>query len=325
MHWVSFRPGCRGFVIARALRAVPPFLAAAVTLAHSAQVPGLLYSTSFEAGENPPFVLGDLQGQNNWTVIEGTAVVGAGMAAHGSQAVQAGPGLFQLNVQGVPPVVWVDGFFRDPGGPEPMLPTNSAGSVIVFSAAEGLLALDGDGHGHGIFVQILPALPTDRFLRVTLREDYGAQRYDVWIDGVQRRTGLGFKDNEVTALNVVQRRAATPGYLDDFSVSSWGLDSDSDGDGINDLDEVKFYGTDPLDRTSCFALAMDRDQEGRPRVHIPTAPGRHYTLERRPTCQGEPWQTVPGLAGLPGLDGEMVFVETNAGPAFFYRATTTNP
>ena len=59
-----------------------------------------------------------------------------------------------------------------------------------------LLALDGDGNGSGKFVTAAE-LPGDRFTRLTIRTDYEAKRFDVWVDGKPALAKLGFKDNSV--------------------------------------------------------------------------------------------------------------------------------
>jgi hypothetical protein len=306
------------------------------------QIQGLLYSTGFEGAEQPPFVAGSLDGQGGWRVAEGSALVQQAVSAHGAQAVQAGPGLFEINPAQAQPVLWVDAFFLETGSTnQPMLPTNAASSVIFFSATHGILALDGDGQGNGVFVQVVPAFATNQFVRLTIRSDYAAKRYDVWINGVCRRAGLGFKDNSVKSFSGARRQTDLPGYLDDFSVSLWGLDADRDGDGLDDLDEAKFYGsyplladsdgdgandgqeviagTDPADEKSVFALRVVREGSANTSVHVPTVTGRQYTLQRRPRVDAAAWEDVPGATGIAGDGTEKVFVETGAGESCFYR------
>lgn len=315
------------------------------------QLQGMLYRTGFEANEMFPFSPGTLDGQGGpvtWRLRDGSAVVQPGVAAHGGQAVHAGPGSMELSLTATNAVLWIDSFHLDTGSTNaPRLPTEPASSVVFFSATRGLLALDGDGEGGGFFVQVMPAWPTNRFVRVSIRNDYPARRYDLWIDGVQRRTDLGFKDNSVRGFSGVSRRTAETSYLDDFSVSTWGLDADSDSDGLNDLDEAKFYGTcplladsdgdgmndgdevlagtDPNDPTSCFAIRMDLDESGQPRVTIPTVAGRRYSLQRSDAPGTGQWEDVPGATNLAGDGTEKTFTDTNGAPRFFYRGIVARP
>ena len=348
-HHVRLRSSSAGavLVVLRSCVNAAALLLLAGTAAETtrgASIPGLLYNTGFEL----PLVPGDLHGQDGWTVTEGAALVQSATRARGLQAVLAGPGVFQLNLPSAQPVLWVDGFFLDPGSSSPpMLPANPASSVIVFSAQKGLLSLDGDGLGNGVFVQVLPALPTGQFLRVSLREDFGAGRYDIWLDGALARAGLGFKDRAVRALSVVQRHCDQPSFLDDVSVSTWGLDADTDGDGLNDLDEVKFYGTDPLrpdtdgdgitdgqevlagtdpaDAASCFALKIDRNEPGRPRLRVPSVAGRQYLLQRCAALNQSAWEAVPGFQTFTGDGTEKEFVDTPGATNWFYRGLVTKP
>lgn len=312
-------------------------------------LPGLLYGTGFESGGERPFILGDLHGQNQWEVIEGSAVVQSSTRARGWQAVMAGSGIFQLNAANAQPVLWVDGFFRDGGSAgQPMLPGYAASSVLVFSAAKGLLALDGDGNGNGVFIQVRPVLFSGEWVRVSLREDFTAGRYEVWIDGVLSRAGLGFKDNTIRALSVVRRHCDAASFLDDVSISTAGLDMDTDGDGVNDLDEIKFYasdplrpdsdadgmsdgeevfaGTDPSSAASVFAVKIGRNEQGQPRVQVPSVTGRQYLLQRRATLASQDeWKEVPGWGPVTGDGANKEFVETGSGTNWFYRGVVIKP
>ncbi len=315
------------------------------------QVQGLVYSTGFETSELFPFNPGDLNNQGGplpWRVKAGSASVGTATTAHGAQAVQVTGGWVDLSCLATNPVLWVDAFYFNAGSTNPpMLPTNTTAASLFFSTASGLLALDGDGQGNGVFVQVLPTLPASRFLRVSLRLDYQAKHYDVWVDGVAQRTGLGFKDAAATRLCGTQIRTSQTGYIDDYSVSIWGLDADTDGDGLNDLDEAKFYGSyplladstgsgltdmqkvtaglDPGDATSYFAVQMDTDTHGTPRVIVPTITGRQYTLQRIADLNGGAWTNVPTMSGFNGDGTAWTFSETNGAPASFYRGSVTLP
>ena len=313
------------------------------------QQPGMIYRTGFESSELFPFTAGNLDQQGGaagWRVYSGTGTVAPG-GHTGTQAVQAAGGSLGLNLSSAAPVVWVDGFVLDAGSTNPpMLPTNLANAVLFFSAANGLLALDGDGAGSGFFVQVQASLPTNRFLRLTLRLDYAARRYDVWVDGLPQRTGLGFKDAGSTSFSAFTRQTESASVLDDFSISTWGLDADSDGDGLNDLDEAKFHGsyplladsdgdgvgdmqeviagTDPGDPTDFFALTIGPDNQGVARVSFPTITGRQYTLYHAAGLGGA-WNGVPELSAVPGDGTPRSYLETNAIPAAFYRAEVALP
>jgi len=306
----------------------------------------MLYHTGFETSEWTPYATGNLSGQGNWRVTEGSATVQAGIGAHGIQAVQSGPAAFQAGFTNSPAVLWIDFFVLDAGSAnQPMMPTNALAGLVCFSAAAGILALDGDGQGSANFVQVSPSFATNEFTRVTLRADFGNKLYDVWINGAPRRTGLRFKDNSVTALHGLQRRSIATSFLDDVSVSTWGLDADSDGDGLNDLDEAKFSGsyplladsdadglsdaqeviagTDPGDERSFFALKIELDAADDLQLRVPTVTGRQYTLQRRASLAAGSWEDVPGATAVAGDGTEKTFPQPGGGTNFFYRATVS--
>ncbi|MEK7677224.1 MAG: thrombospondin type 3 repeat-containing protein [Verrucomicrobiota bacterium] len=314
------------------------------------QIQGILYATGFEPTEAIPFVPGNLHGQDRqgiWRVSRGDALVQQSRAAHGLQSVQSGQCTIDVALTNTAPVLWVDAFFMESGTTNPpIIPTNVVSSVVFFSATGGILALDGDGAGGGSFVPVTSSFPTNEFVRVTIRNDYQAKRYDVWIDGTQRRAGLGFKNNSVQKLSGAQRRAVHPSYMDDFSVSVWGLDQDRDGDGLVDLDEAKFYGsyplladsdgdgagdsqevlagTDPANPASLFALKIESDAQRNQVVKVPTITGRSYTLQWRDSLSTGKWEDAPNATNIPGDGREKVFLETSDGQNYFYRGVIIN-
>lgn len=314
------------------------------------QFQGLLYATGFEPDEANPYSPGNLAGQGSrgfWSVSQGSATVQQAIRAHGLQAVQAGDCTIDASLNATQSALWVDALFVESGLTNaPIVPSNAASSVLYFSATGGILALDGDGAGGGKFESIAPSFPTNVFVRVPIGNDYANKLYDVWIDGVQRRAGLGFKDNRVTNFSSARRRAGATSYRDDFSVSVWGLDADSDGDGLVDLEEAKFFGSDPLlaesdgdgglddqelragtdpgDPVSLFALQLGVDAQPNLRVKVPTITGWQYTLQRRRALGLGNWQDVASATNFPGDGTVKEFLQTPDGQNYFYRGVIIN-
>jgi len=210
------------------------------------QKTGIIYSTGFEPTEPVAFLPGAITSKTGpWRVAKGRAEVQSNRVAHGGQAVRTGDCVIEMTLKNPAKILWADAFIQDPGISQARkIPDGKASSVLLFHAGK-LLALDGDGNGSGKFVTAAE-LPGDRFTRLTIRTDYEAKRFDVWVDGKPALAKLGFKDNSVTQFHGAKRLAGANSYLDDFSLSTWGLDRDSDGDSLNDLDEAKFYGSYPL-------------------------------------------------------------------------------
>jgi len=314
------------------------------------QFPGMLYATGFEPDEAYPYAAGSLAGQGMpglWSVSQGSATVQSATKAHGLQAVQAGDCTLDVSLLATQQVLWVDAFFLESGMTNaPVVPTNAASSLVYFSATDGILALNGNGSGGGGFVQVASSFPTNVFVRVSIRTDYANKRYDVWIDGVQRRAGLGFKDNTVTRFSGARRRSNATSYMDDFSVSVWGLDADSDGDGLVDLDEAKFYGsyplladsdgdgasdaeevragTDPGDPNSIFALKVSKTTQHEVQIRVPTITGLQYTLQRRLALGSGTWEDVANATNFPGDGTLKEFLQTPDGHNYFYRGVIIN-
>ncbi|MED5381595.1 MAG: hypothetical protein VYC47_03415 [Verrucomicrobiota bacterium] len=307
---------------------------------------GVIYSTGFEPTEPMAFLPGAITTQTGpWRVAKGNAEVQTDRVAHGGQAVRTGDCVIEMTFANSQPVLWADAFIQDPGISQARrIPDGKASSVLLFHDGK-LLALDGNGSGGGNFVSAAE-LPGDRFARLTIRTDYGARQFDLWVDGKRALAKLGFKDNSVTRFHGAKRLAGANSYLDDFSLSTWGLDRDSDGDGLNDLDEAKFYGsyplladsdrdgaddaheiaagTHPADPGSIFAVKIGTAADGKTKLSIPTLTGLEYTLQRRAALGQGRWQSVPGFENVSGDGSIQSFLETPDGRNYFYRGVIVN-
>jgi len=254
----------------------------------------VIYRALFESTPlaSPLFEVSDLTGQGGWSVVGGSASVQSEVRALGDQSVMATDARCVLSVVSAASVVWVDGWHRDAGsGSQPLIDEEVMSGVLFFSATRGLLALDGDEEGNGVFVMVDASIPNDQFVRITMRMDYVNARYDVWVNGELKRMNLGFKNSEVTALSEIQRETDGVAYLDDLVVITWGMDEDRDGDGIVDLEEINgihgawkdpeqsdsdhdgvsdgdemVMGTDPMDESSRFELKYQMQASGDMRV-----------------------------------------------------------
>ncbi|MDP6793939.1 MAG: hypothetical protein QGG00_00980 [Verrucomicrobiota bacterium] len=307
---------------------------------------GVIYSTGFEPTEPVAFLPGAITAKTGpWRVAKGNAEVQTSRVAHGGQAVRTGDCVIEMTLENPEPVLWADAFIQDPGISQARrIPDGKASSVLLFHDGK-LLALDGNGSGGGSFVTA-GELQGDRFTRLTIRSDYGARQFDVWVDGKPALAKLGFKDNSVTRFHGAKRLAGANSYLDDFSLSTWGLDRDSDGDGMNDLDEAKFYGsyplladsdrdgasdaheiaagTHPADPGSIFAVKIGTAADGKTKLSIPTLTGLEYTLQRRAALAQGRWRSVPGFENMPGDGSVQSFLETPDGRNYFYRGVIVN-
>jgi len=307
---------------------------------------GLIYSTGFEPAESLAFLPGEIMSQMGpWRVAKGRAEVQGRVVAHGGQAVRTGDCIIEMTLENTEPVLWADAFIQDPGINQKLqIPEGKASSVLFFHDGK-LIALDGNGSGGGAFKTIAELL-SDRFMRLTIRTDYQSRRFDVWVDGKPVSAELGFKDNSVTSFHGAKRLAGANSYLDDFSLSTWGIDRDSDNDGLNDLDEAKFYGSYPLladsdrdgasdaleissgtlpdDASSIFALNIGVTAGGGAKLNIPTLTGLEYTLQRRAMFGQGRWKNISGFENVKGDGSVKSFLETPDGRNYFYRGVIVN-
>jgi len=297
--------------------------------------------------ESPLYAVGNLNGQNSWTVLDGNAEIVSGVSARGEQSVSSDGATYQMNVSSSAPVVWVDSWNRDAGSSsQPLIPDELRSCVLCFSSIRGLLALDGDGDGNGVFVTVDSDIPSDEFVRVTLRIDYVAARYDVWVNGVLKVSGLGFKDDSVTALEEIQRQTDGVAYFDALTVATRGLDEDRDGDGLSDLDEISgdrgaitspdnpdsdgdgysdgdewIMGSNPTSGTSFFIPKHQISPAGKFQFIVEARAGRSYTMQTSTTLTEGSWVNVAGATNITGSDGETLLIEDSNvhGDRQFYR------
>jgi hypothetical protein len=296
--------------------------------------------TGFESSDSPSYAIGDLDGQGtagSWTILEGAAAVQSALVSRGTQAVELQAATSaEVAVGAGHTIVWTDLQMRTDGSVDPPeIPADLASSVLYFGETNGLMALDGDGTGGGSYVLVLNPFPSGQFVRVSIRQDYTAKTYDVWIEGTLSVSGLGFKDNSVSTISSVQLDAEGVSYLDDLSVTEEGIDADTDSDHLKDLDEMKYYGssptiadtdgdtmidgdevfvgTSPTDPGSVFAADLTRPGGGPLTVSFQTIPARLYAVQQTADPVSGPWADAPGLGSIVG-DGTLKQVPVDETP-----------
>ena len=234
-------------------------LAAAFFLAGSmslrAAEPGLLHSSTFETSQG--FKPGNLDGQNGWKVESGTAEV-SGKAAHADdQGLIIYPstpaGSVSLSVA-LPEgdssnVVYTDVWVR-PGADDLSGKgfSEAQGAYTGFfrvAAGGELYVFNGDGQGGGQWLPTQVQLPVEDsgqardWIRLSMRQDYLAKVWDLYINGTIFRANMGFwkdaAESQTKARFVFTGTTAQSLLLDDFSVSTDSLlFADADHDGLPD-------------------------------------------------------------------------------------------
>ncbi len=258
--------------------------------------------------EEPEFRTGNIHGQRGWSVEQGKAEIVEGQARSGRRALKLFPAdpfsQAKLSLAAPEPpstVMFVDfyvrpvaaaqtetgdmldidgariGFFRDPED-------SKMGALWVFH---------GDGAGGGRWLETGLRLAIDgtsgiaaEWARLTVREDFARQVWDLRLDGALAGANLGFQESQVPHAQayIIMGDATEAVFLDDLGIdrlNPLGLDSDSDG--FADADEKK-AGSNPLfddrdddpdgDGTTVLELAAAQSHPaiGDADIALPSAP-----------------------------------------------------
>ncbi|MBN1478249.1 hypothetical protein JXA47_15950 [Candidatus Sumerlaeota bacterium] len=201
----------------------------------------VLVEADFDGAE---YSLGSLDGQNGWTVLQGTATIVDDGAAHsGARSVSLAQNTVVDRSISAPgqAIVWTRTHFRGAGTDvAPNYPSGEAASAIVhFSSTDGIQLADGDGAGgYSAWVNTGVSIDDDgTWYEILIRQDYTNQLWDCYIDGTLEGQDLGFRDNSVTQLNGFRQYAGVASSMDTF-LTRYRSPGDLDGDGDSDASDV---------------------------------------------------------------------------------------
>ena len=190
-----------------------PFVCAQQTLPYFAD-----FESSATLGSLPP----------GWTADPpSSAFVEDTVAKDGAQALEITTGAaVNQTFTDAPSIVWIDGWQKgEPSNVYPDLSALSSGTAIVAFRDTGIFCLNGDGLSSGTWRNTSVVPTSGTWYRVTLKLNYapGQKKYDCYVNGVLRLSGLGFFSNgaESNQLHGFQASAgSSPAFLDSLYVNS---------------------------------------------------------------------------------------------------------
>jgi len=185
----------------------------------------LPFTAGFESTNG--YVAGRLDGQQGWTATptEGVAVQSVA-ARSGSQAVQSAglAATYGHGLASTATVVTAEAWaYWNPTQTVP--PTNlpaGATALVSFNATAGVVAFDGDGQGGGTWVAASNTLLVCQWVALKVEQNYATKTWNLYVNGIEKLTGLKFKDDTPARLRAVNIRDGTGGslVLDDLKVEA---------------------------------------------------------------------------------------------------------
>lgn len=162
------------------------------------------HAVSFESGfENPPYSPGSLGGQDGWTgggiVVAEGRVGGQCARFSGSAAYHTHPSTPYLQA-----VQWVESWMKTSStAARAYMYAGSAdlvysAAVVRFNTDGKIEALDGNGTGGGTWYP-LADYSADAWYRIHVRLDYNLNRYQVFVNGSLKISGIGFRHSGASA------------------------------------------------------------------------------------------------------------------------------
>lgn len=216
---------------------------------YSPFVSNYYYSLSF-TDDFETVSAGGLDGQHGWDASPTGSVIVQTSVVHGgskSVAIAASSGTTLVShvfaAMGTTRI-WENYYIRPalwPEGSTPEIPAssavgyyvNSTGSLVVYN---GCLSTN-----NWVTLTNHAVLATDTWVRITVKQDFNAREWTIYLNNTNLTSGLGFANN-VTEYSAFWLKGPTNGtvYLDDFHVEN---DSDGDGDGLPDWWEIEYFGS----------------------------------------------------------------------------------
>lgn len=257
--------------------------------------------------------------QNGWSIVGDEVAIRQEDAFAGNAALSVGEGIVWNRFRGTgDPVVWMDIQVKPTFSRETPEVAEYVGVVYYFDANGRIVAFDGSGDGSGLWMA-LDGPVANGWRRVTVKADYQAQSYDVYVNGERLGVGLGFAYRQPFMSKFEARGLTLPDDVSISAVEPSGLDDDrdgidnatellfgtnpnafdTDGDGLSDALEI-LWGLDPLVADTYLAVPTE------------TAPGVFYWSTSFATAEGYQGGALAGQNGWGAAGATEVSVEEDA-------------
>tara|TARA_B110001469_G_C9647811_1_gene328538 strand:+ start:309 stop:3845 length:3537 start_codon:yes stop_codon:yes gene_type:complete len=210
------------------------------------------FTADFEAAS-----LGSIDGVNLWSVESGTATVQTAEVASGTQAVELAAASQELavlsnNFDGSGYAqVWIDFqikpvFWGTDDGPDVADFLYAPLGVFYFNEGNQVTYLNGDRQGSGTWETVAATLDSAQWQRVTLYNDYTAQTWSLWLNGVRVAQDIGFVHAQPYFNHMTfQQGDGASAFFDDLTAATTEPAAlDNDGDLLQNSDE-SLLGSDP--------------------------------------------------------------------------------
>ena len=185
----------------------------------------LPYETGFEVTNG--FIPGGLHNQQGWiTFPADDMTIQSSMVRSGCQSA-SGQGLSSFAMHGLAStaaVVSAEAWIYW-SSTQSLPPTNlplGATTLVSFDASQGVVAFNGDGLGGGSWIGSSNTLLVNQWVGLKIEQNYTNRTWRLWVNGVEKLSGLGFKDNTPARLRAVNIQDGTAGplYMDDLTVEA---------------------------------------------------------------------------------------------------------
>jgi|GEM_PF-6289469 len=102
-------------------------------------------------------------------------------------------------------------------------PTNlafTASAIVSYDPVQGIMAFNGNGSGGGTWTVAANTLLTGQWVTLKVEQNFATKTWKLFVNGVEKLNGLGFKDNAVSQITGIHARSGVGEslYCDDVTI-----------------------------------------------------------------------------------------------------------